>query len=439
VTASNRAREPGSVAIVGGGAVGLAVAEALASRGADVVVLESDRIGAGASAGNAGWVTPSLAIPIPGPGVIGASLRWLINPSGPLWIRPTLSPALLGWIARFVLSCSRSAYLRGLAALQRAAAQAGPAFDRLAERGVEFEHHDQPLLYPAFDQAELGRLLRVAKELCDAGAAHELRELSSGEVRELEPALRPSVAGGVIADGESRVRPELFTAALRDALAARGARVRQGAPVTALRRDGGGWLLRTPSEWFRADTVVLAAGVECARLLAGLRVRLPIVAAKGYSRTYAPGPSAPGRAIYLEGPKVAVSVFDAGVRVSGTLELGATGLALSSRRLASITTAAQRAMPDWRMPQRPRDWAGMRSLCPDGLPLIGPVPGRDGLYLATGHATLGITLAPATGELLSGLLIDEKQDPLLSAFDPARFARSRTPAAHAKVTTGGSP
>jgi D-amino-acid dehydrogenase len=427
----------GATVVVGAGAIGLAVAEALSSRDAEVIVLESDRPGAAASAGNAGWVTPSLAIPVPGPGVVGASVRWLANPSGPLWIRPTLSPALLSWVARFVASCSRSTYGRGLMALQRAAARAGPAFDRLAERGVEFEHHEQSLLYPAFERAELEQLLNIAAELREAGADPVLQELSARELRELEPSLAPHVVGGAIADGESRVRPELFTAALRRALESRGGRVHQGAPVTALAHDSGGWLVRTPSDSFRARNVVLAAGVACERLLAGLGVRVPIAAAKGYSRTYGPDPTAPRRALYLEEPKVAISAFDDGVRVSGTLELGATGLALSPRRLAAISAAARRAMPGWRMPERPRDWAGMRSLSPDGLPLIGPVAGREGLHLATGHATLGITLAPATGELLCRLLLDGERDPLLSAFDPTRFARRSARRNH-KATIGGS-
>jgi D-amino-acid dehydrogenase len=427
----------GTTVVVGAGAVGLSVAEALSSRQADVIVLEADRPGAGASAGNAGWVTPSLAIPVPGPGVIGKSLRWLVNPSGPLWIRPTLSPSLLDWIARFMVSCSRSAYARGMATLQRAAAIAGPAFDRLAERGVEFERHEQPLLYAAFAPGELELVLGVARELRDAGDAQMLRQASADELRELEPALGPELVGGVIAEGERRVRPELFTAGLHRALQARGAEVRQGAPVTGLVREDGAWLVRTPSATLRAANVVLAAGVASQRLLAGLGLRLPIAAAKGYSRTYSSGPTAPRRAVYLEGPKVAVSVFDGGVRVSGTLELGATGLALSQRRLAAIAGAAQRAMPDWKMPERPLDWAGMRSLSPDGLPLIGPVPGLDGLHLATCHATLGITLAPVTGELLTKLLLDGERDPLLSAFDPARFAR-RAPRPNHQATTGGT-
>ena len=76
-------------------------------------------------------------------------------------------------------------------------------------------------------------------------------------------------------------------------------------------------------------------------------------------------------------------------------------------------------------------------MSPDGLPLIGPLPGLDGLHLATGHATLGITLAPATGELISKLLLDGERDPLLSAFDPVRFARRATPGNH-QATIGGS-
>ncbi len=169
--------------------------------------------------------------------------------------------------------------------------------------------------------------------------------------------------------------------------------------------------------------MVIAAGVDSARLLASHGVRAPIAAAKGYSRTYARDASGPRHALYLEDPKVAISVFDEGVRVSGTLELGGRGLALSARRLEAITAAARKALPGWQMPARPRDWAGMRSLSPDGLPFIGPVPGMDGLHLATAHGTLGITLAPLTGELLAGMLLDGVRNELLGAFDPARAVR----------------
>jgi glycine/D-amino acid oxidase-like deaminating enzyme len=124
----------------------------------------------------------------------------------------------------------------------------------------------------------------------------------------------------------------------------------------------------------------------------------------------------------------------------GTLELGARGLRVSDRRLTAITGAAQHALPGWQMPEHPFDWAGMRSLSPDGLPYIGPVPGLDGVYLATGHGTLGITLAPLTGELLASLLLEGRASELLTPFYPARVLAGR--AARGRVqrlraTTGG--
>jgi D-amino-acid dehydrogenase len=414
------------VIVVGGGAVGLCVAEALACRGADPLVLERGKCGSGASGGNAGWITPSLAIPIPGPGVIGEALRWLIDPSGPVWIRPTLSPAMLSWIARFIASCGRPRYREALGALQAVAPLAGPAFDRLAERGAEFEMHDDPLLYPAFEQAELDHVGGTFGQLRAAGAHQPLESLAPAELRELEPALGEHVVGGFVAHGERRVRPELFVSAVRRML---GAAVREEARVSALVRERGGWVVRSGEDAFRGDAVVLAAGAVTRMLLAPLGIQLPVVAAKGYSRTFASGSTAPRRPLYLEKPKVAISVFDGSVRVSGTLELGARDLLLSPRRLRAITAAAAEAMPGWRIPLDSHDWAGMRSLAPDGLPFIGEIAGFDGLYVATAHATLGMTLAPIGAELLSELILERARDPLLAAFDPARAATKRRPAA----------
>jgi D-amino-acid dehydrogenase len=180
--------------------------------------------------------------------------------------------------------------------------------------------------------------------------------------------------------------------------------------------------------------------VASAGLLSRLGVRLPIVAAKGYSRTYPSDETGPRQAMYLETPKVAISAYDGVVRVSGTLELGARGLGLSEGRLRAITAAAQQALPGWRMPSSPRDWAGMRSLSPDGLPFIGPVPGLQGLHVAAGHATLGITLAPLTGELVADLVLEGRRSGALTPFDPSRaiggyFKPPRV--TRPRATTGG--
>jgi len=409
-----------SVVVVGGGAVGLCVAESLATRGADVTVIERDLCGRGASAGNAGWITPSLAVPVPAPGVVGQSLRWLVNPDGPLWIRPTLSPAMLAWISQFLVSCTGRAYQRGLHVLQAIGERSPASFDVLAGRGVKFELHPQELLYPAFSEPELNDLERFAAELDEVGVAPALQRVNGAEMVGFERALSERCIGGLVGGGERRVRPETLTAGVKQRLLELGARLHEYTPVDNLVPGGRGWTVAGAGRQWNADTVVVATGFGAAELLRRLGVRLRVAAAKGYSRTFRSTDSGPSRPMYLEEPKVAISVFDGAVRVSGTLELGARSLALSPRRLRAITAAAQKAMPGWNMPPDPFDWAGMRPLSPDGLPYIGSVPKRSGLYVATGHGTLGITLAPLTGELLADVILDGRTDPLIDAFAPGR-------------------
>ncbi len=248
---------------------------------------------------------------------------------------------------------------------------------------------------------------------------------TGAELLEREPALSHRIVGGLIATGEQRVRPESLTYGLRQGLLDHGAEVIENAAVTGLMRASSGWVVRTTAGDHPAETVVLAAGTATAELLRPHGIHLALAAAKGYSRTFAAAAGAPVNPLYLEAPKVAISVYDGGVRVSGTLELGAQTLALSARRLEALTAAAKQALPGWELPAVRHDWAGMRSMSPDGLPYVGAVPGLDGIYVATGHATLGITLAPLTGELLGGLIAAGTRDPLLKAFDPARALRSR--------------
>jgi D-amino-acid dehydrogenase len=409
------------VAVVGGGIIGLACGWSLARRGADVTVLERERCGQGASLGNAGWVTPGLSAPIPAPGVMRQAARWMLDRDSPLLVRPRGELSFLRWSVRFARSCRPSAHRAGTEATLALARDAEACFDLLRGEGVEFEMHTDGLLYLVRDEAALEPWVRAYDDLVALGFDGQIEPLSAAQVRDLEPAVG-GVAAGLLARRERHVRPDTVTAGLAADLIRRGAAIEEAVTVTALHRAGDGWRVETRGGALEADRVVVAAGVWSRELLRAGGVDLPLEAAKGYSVT-ARGPEpGVGRPLYLTEAKVGASPFDDGsLRLAGTLELAGIDLALDTRRVGAVVRAARSYLPAWHLDGVRRDWAGLRPLTADGVPAVGQV--RPGLFVATGHAMLGVTLAPSTGEALAPAVLGEDQPTALDGLSPLRFAR----------------
>ena len=410
------------VCVVGGGVVGLACAWYLRDGGADVVVLERDRVGEAASRGNAGWITPGLSNPIPAPGVMGQALRWALRPDSPFLLRPRLDPAFAAWCWRFWRSCSREQYLAGMRALLALNARTVELYDGLAAAGVEFEMHNDGLLFLFRTQRALEEEAAVLEELRREGYPGAVTALTRAQAQALDPAVGDGIVGALHAPAERHVRPETVTRGLTDALRGRGVEVREGVRVESLTRDGGsdgegrgrGWRVRCAgADDVAADRVVVAGGAWTGALLAPLGVRVRQEAAKGYSVTATGEGTPPRYPLYLAEAKVGCSPFARGVRLAGTLELAGLDLTIDRRRLAAVAGAAGDYLRDWRPSSPELEWAGLRPLPADSLPLIGRAPGQDGLYVATGHGMLGITLAPATGAALAPLVLDDRLVPEL--------------------------
>jgi len=399
------------VAVVGGGAVGLACAWSLARRGADVVVYERDRVGSGCSRGNTGWICPGLSAPLPAPGVMGGALRGMLRPGSPILIRPLFGPAFLRWSWAFWRACTPERYRAGLEATVALSERTLELFDELRSAGVEFDLYERGMVVAALTEAGLDEYARMLREAQAAGYDGEVRVLDGAEVRALEPAASEAVLGGVAAPAERYVRPESLTQGLADALRRGGAEVREGAEVSEL------------SE-VEADAVVVAAGAWSGRLLATADVRIPMEAAKGYSVTARGRGTAPRHAFYLAEAKVGCSTFGDSVRIAGIFDLTGLDGRLRRGRIETITRSAAAYFRDWRVQEVELEWAGLRPYPPDGLPIIGRVPGHNRLFAATGHGRLGITLAPVTGELLADIVLEGAEPPELAPFGVERFLRA---------------
>jgi D-amino-acid dehydrogenase len=411
--------------VIGSGVVGLCCAYELSRGGADVLVLERGRVGQGASRGNTGWVCPSFTYPLPAPGIIGEGLRGMLRGGGPLVIHPSLDPTFLRWLLGFRRSATRERWEQGVRALLALNARTLELFDVYGDAGVRFEMHRSGLLLVATTSAGLTSYTDLFRRLRSIGFRGEIVELGPDEARGLEPELAAGgLAGGVRAVIDRYVRPESLTNGLSDYLAEHGVEMREEIEVLDIASANGDIRITTDAGPVEADRVVVAAGATSSRLLARLGVRMPLVGARGYSVTLAGGDTRPNHALYLAEAKVGISSYDDSVRIAGVFELGSSSDRVDRRRLAAMLSTVDPYFEDWRPGSQPAllEWAGLRPMTADGLPLIGRAPALDNAYVATGHGMLGVTLAPASAAALAPLVLEGRSAPELLPFDPARSA-----------------
>jgi D-amino-acid dehydrogenase len=295
-------------------------------------------------------------------------------------------------------------------------------YDELRDSGVAFEMHSAGLVFAALTAGGMKSVRNQFAMLAESGWGGAVEEWDRQRITAEEPALADNLAGALFAPDQRHVRPESLVRGLLQALRGSGVQIAEHAAVESVTRRNGKWSIAAGGETYSADAAVIAAGVWTSSIVRQLGVRLPVQAAKGYSLTARGSGTSPRHALYLEEVKIGVTPFDDGTRIAGTLELAGIDLDLNTRRMTALVKAAAPYLRDWQ-PRDPRvEWAGLRPLAPDGLPVIGELPGQDGLYVATGHGTLGVTLSPATAALLAPLVVDGTKSPDLAPFEPARFA-----------------
>lgn len=407
------------VAVIGGGVIGLLCAHHLARRGAEVEVIERSEIGSGCSAGNAGWITPSIAVPLPAPGLRLKSLAWMLSRESPLYIRPAAAPRMTGWLLSFWRHCNRRDFDRGTRAFAALGAQTMELFDQLSEDGIAYEGATPGLLMVFRDPEEMEEE-RALVEACGYAAP---AELAKEELRELEPALAADLICGLRVPSERTVRPETLCAGVGQALEAAGVEIHERSVVTGLEVEGRrARAVRIENgQDLEADAFVIATGAEAAALARECGAPLPLQAGKGYSVTVERPRLEVRNPLYLGEAKIGITPFEGSLRIAGTMELSGINLNLDRRRLEALTSAAERHLPGALEGDGHESWVGMRPITPDGLPILGRMPASDNVYVATGHQMLGVTLAPSTGKVMAELILDGESSVDLAPFSPARF------------------
>jgi D-amino-acid dehydrogenase len=410
------------VVIVGAGVIGLSCAHTLRKAGAEVVVIDRGEPGLGSSFGNAGWIVPSLAGPMPAPGLGLRSLIWLLKKDSPLHISPAALPRLAGFLWSFWRHCNEADYLSGQRAVGTLGRSTMALFDELEQEGTHFEMRRDGLVFVCQDPNTIPHLVDDLENMRTFG--YEVpRPLSPAELRELEPTLSDRVAGGLFVPEERHLRPESLNQGLLHRVRELGVEVQTHTEVTGAVHDNGRLTaVETREGSIEGDQFVIAAGAWTALLGDSFGYSVPVQAGKGYSLTFEHPTIKVNHPLYLAEVKVGVTPFDGGLRIAGTMELSGINERLDRRRVEAIRRNAETYLPGISQAGAGEEWVGMRPLTPDGLPLIGRVPGADNIFMATGHAMLGMTLAPATAAVIGELIIEGESALDITPFNPARFA-----------------
>jgi D-amino-acid dehydrogenase len=419
-----RPTETTSVAVLGAGLIGLCCAHYLAEAGLRVTVLERDRVGSGASRGNAGEVCPALVEPLPAPGVISAALRTAHRPESALYVHPSVSRDLARFLLGLARHATRARHAAGARELAALADGTFTLFERLEAAGVDAEARKSGYLFvhgsPESAHAARDRFARLNAPLAADGV------LDAAALAELEPCLGPAARAGFVVDGQWSIDPSLFVDRLVDLLRRRGVEIVEGSRVTGVQSRTGGVRVHTVEGPVDADATVLAAGVWSREVARGLGVDLNIVPGKGYSLALRLDRT-PTRLVHLGDAHVVVTPLAKGVRLAGTMEIDPNPDRFNPRRIAGIVAAARPYLDGGHWDELGNEWVGARPMTPDGLPAIGPLPGHRRVYLASGHNMLGLMLGPATGRLIADLVTEQARPEAWAAFAPGRLARPHRP------------
>ena len=404
------------VIVVGGGVIGLFSAYYLQRAGRSVRLLEAVKVGAGASTGNCGLISPSHAPPLTQPAVLFKSLRWMMQPSSPFYIHPRTGLREWTWFLRFAVQsltpARRQAELARAALLQRSRRLYG---ELVGGDLASVEWEPRGALFVFKDPRGFAAGESTAKALRDSGI--RVDSLSTEAAVAMEPTLREDIAGAYFYPDDAHLRPERLLDALRAAVLAAGGVIEEGRGVRAVEDRGSHVAITmTDGETLSADQALIATGALTSRLLTAARCSKRILPGKGYSITMPRPEVCPQIPLAFQETKTVITPFASGYRIGSTMEFRGFDDSLNAVRLDALRRGIVPYIRPPLPPEGGHSWCGWRPMTHDGVPIISALRDSPRIVLAAGHNMLGVSMAPATGELAAAL-ITKGESPL----DPAPY------------------
>ena len=418
--ATSTTERPPDVAVIGAGIIGLASAINLQDEDRKVVLIDRDEVAKGASFGNAGAFAFSDVLPLASPGILRRVPKWLIDPLGPLTIRPSYLPTITPWLMRFWRASWRNrleASKQAQIALMRLASKQWQSLATATDVARMVRSDGALELYESEDEWRAS--LPGWDVRADAAIAFE--HLRGSEIDALQPGLSPRFKiATFVPEWQTVADPYELALALAERFRERGGQITRGNVVSVKPSDGAVQTHLSNSASIKTAKAVIACGAWSAPLAAGLGDDIPLETERGYNTTLPTGAFDVRRQLTFGGHGFVITPLSTGIRIGGAVEFGGLKASPNYKRSEAMLRKAAQFLPGLKT-EGGKQWMGFRPSLPDSLPVIGHSKATADIVYAFGHGHLGLTQAAATGSLVADLVARRRPAIDLTAFRPNRF------------------
>ena len=406
--------------VVGAGVIGTTLAYALQRRGRNVVLIEKDAPGKGASYGNMASIAVTEFMPASRPSVWKQIPGWMLDPEGPVRVRPAYMPKLMPWFLRFI-AASRPSKLRELEADGAALCQRvyDDLLPLLAETGLEGELSEEGCLSLYTDEEEFKADREHIEILERFGFPHEV--LGRQAIKALEPEISDKIGLAVLFPQNRSLRnPYQFVVKVAERFMGLGGKIEQGDVTGFERSDRISAVRLSDGRCIAAEEVIICAGAQSVKFARLLDEAIPLETERGYhTQIMSPGISMK-HSIIWPARAFMVTPTAGGIRVGGTVEMAGLDAPPDYRRSKVTVRRAREALPNLKC-ENFSEWMGHRPAFPDTIPVMSASGKTKGVFYATGHGHLGLTYAATNARLMADLITGVKPPIDMRPYRVTRF------------------
>ncbi len=410
--------------IIGAGIAGISAAYYLNKAGFEVTVIDKESGRNNCSYGNAGMIVPSHIIPLASPGMISKGLRWMLNAESPFYIRPRMNLDLIYWAWKFRKSSTEKHVRESGPVLRDLLLKSRELLIEIEENeNLEFQFKKNGLFMFCNTQKGLDTEAETAYKAQDLGVPAKV--LTPAEVKNKEPGFDFRITGAVYYPLDAHLHPGSLMNGLKKLLNSRGVSFIYDTKISRFESDSTKITTATSSDGltWKADYFIICGGAWSAELAKTSGLKIPLQAGKGYSITLNEPSLIPENCGIFAEAKVTMTPMDHALRFGGTMEIVGTDRRINTKKLTGLKKSVCNYLPQINMADLETEtiWVGLRPCSPDGMPYVGAAMKFDNLFVSTGHAMMGMSLAPASGLIISEMISNGRSDLYHQKIDPNRY------------------